>query len=156
MCTTADQTPTRGAATADTQGNGGLDFALARQWGPPAFYANESPGLGHYLGLNLYRPSAVGSAAGQGLAGLGSPAYGTTVTISTPGHAQVSQLDGGSGSAGKRSFEVSFGLGTYNGPVTVHLQWVDNSGQQHQQTLSLTPGTHNLMLTSTATEVASS
>jgi enediyne biosynthesis protein E4 len=38
----------------------------------------------------------------------------------------------------------------------VHLQWVDNSGQQHQQTVTLTPGTHNVMLTSTATEVASS
>ena len=97
-----------------------------------------------------------GGTPGQGLEGLGAPAYGTTVTIDTPGHTQISQLDGGSGSAGKRSFEVSFGLGSYNGPVTVHLQWVDNSGQQHQQTLTLTPGTHNLMLTSTATEVASS
>ena len=74
----------------------------------------------------------------------------------TPGHTQISQLDGGSGSAGKRSFEVSFGLGSYNGPVTAHLQWVDSSGQQQHETITLTPGTHNLMLTSTATEVASS
>jgi hypothetical protein len=156
MCTKADQTPTRGVATADVQGNGVLDFSLARQWGPPIFYANESPNLGHYLGLNLYRPATGGGTAGQGLAGIGAPAYGTTVTIDTPGHTQVSQLDGGSGSAGKRSFEVSFGLGSYTGPVTVHLQWVANSGQQQQQTITLTPGTHNLMLTSTATEVASS
>jgi hypothetical protein len=156
MCTTADQTPTRGVATADVQGNGVLDFALARQWGPPVFYQNQSPNLGHYLGLNLYRPAVNGGTPGQGLEGSGAPAYGTTVTIDTPGHTQVSQLDGGSGSAGKRSFEVSFGLGSYAGPVTVHLQWVDNSGQQHQQTVTLTPGTHNVMLTSTATEVASS
>ncbi|MGD0068156.1 MAG: CRTAC1 family protein [Streptosporangiaceae bacterium] len=156
MCTTADQTPTRGVATADVQGNGRLDFALARQWGPPIFYLNESPNVGNYLGLNLYRPATGGGTAGQGLAGIGAPAYGTTVTIDTPGHTQISQLDGGSGSAGKRSFEVSFGLGSYTGMVTAHLQWVDNSGQQHQQTITLTPGTHNLMLTSTATEVASS
>jgi enediyne biosynthesis protein E4 len=156
MCTKADQTPTRGVATADVQGNGALDFALARQWGPPVFYANQSPNLGNYLGLNLYRPAVGGGTAGQGLAGIGAPAYGTTVTINTPGHTQVSQLDGGSGSAGKRSFEVSFGLGSYTGPVTVHLQWVNNAGQQEHQTLSLTPGTHNLMLTGTATEVASS
>jgi hypothetical protein len=156
MCTTADQTPTRGVATADVQGNGRLDFALARQWGPPVFYANESPNVGNYLGLNLYRPATGGGQAGQGLAGIGAPAYGTTVTIDTPGHTQISQLDGGSGSAGKRSFEVSFGLGSYTGMVTAHLQWVDNSGQQHRQTITLTPGTHNLMLTSTATEVASS
>lgn len=156
MCTKADQTPTRGVATADVQGNGQLDFALARQWGEPVFYANQSPNLGHYLGLNLYRPATDGGAAGTGLEGIGSPAYGTTVTINTPGHTQISQLDGGSGSAGKRSFEVNFGLGSYNGPVTVHLQWVDNTGQQHQETLTLATGTHNLMLTSTATEVASS
>ncbi len=155
MCTTADQTPTRGVATADVNGNGHLDFAIARQWGAPIFYSNESK-VGNYLGLNLYRPATGGGTAGQGLSGIGTPAYGTTVTIDTPGHTQISQLDGGSGSAGKRSFEVSFGLGSYNGPVTAHLQWVDNSGQQHTQTIKLAPGTHNLMLTSTATEVASS
>ena len=150
-----DQTPTRGVATADTEGNGRLDFAVARQWGPPTFYANESPDVGDYLGLNLYRPAAGGSTPGQGLEGIGAPAYGTTVQISTPGHTQISQLDGGSGSAGKRSFEVSFGLGSYSGPVQVHLNWVDNSGQPHQQTITLSAGTHDLMLTSTATEVAS-
>ena len=133
-----------------------LDFALARQWGPPIFYLNESPKLGHYLDLNLYRPAVGGGTPNQGLEGIGAPAYGTTVIIDTPGHTQISQLDGGSGSAGKRSFEVSFGLGSYNGPVTVHLAWVDNAGQQEQETLSLAPGTHNLMLTGTATEVASS
>jgi enediyne biosynthesis protein E4 len=156
MCTKADQTPTRGVATADVLGNGALDFAIARQWGPPVFYLNESPNLGHSLGLNFYRPAVNGGTAGQGLSGIGAPAYGTTVTADYDGKTQISQLDGGSGSAGKRSFEVSFGLGSYSGPVTVHLSWVNNAGQQEHQTISLTPGTHNLMLTSTATEVASS
>jgi enediyne biosynthesis protein E4 len=156
MCTKADQTPTRGVATADVLGNGVLDFAIARQWGPPVYYLNESPNLGHYLGLNVYRPATDGGTAGQGLSGIGTPAYGTTATIDYDGKTQIDQMDGGSGSAGKRSFEISFGLGSYDGPVTVHLSWVDSTGQQEQQTLSLTPGTHNLMLTSTATEVASS
>jgi hypothetical protein len=151
-----EPTPTRGVATADTRGDGHLDFAVARQWGPPAFYANQSPDMGSYLGLNFYRPTTGGSSPGQGLEGIGAPAYGTTVQVYTPGHTQISQLDGGSGSAGKRSFEVSFGLGSYHGPANVSLRWVDNSGRQHQQTISLTPGTHNIMLTSTATEVASS
>jgi hypothetical protein len=150
-----DDTPTRGVATADTRGDGQLDFAVSRQWGPPAFYANESPDLGNYLGLNLYRPATGSGTAGQNLADAGAPAYGTTVQVSTPGHTQVSQLDGGSGSEGKRSFEVSFGLGSYHGPVQVHLQWAGPDGAQHQQTITLAPGTHNLMLTSTATEVAS-
>jgi enediyne biosynthesis protein E4 len=150
-----DPTPTRGVATADTRGDGRLDFAIARQWGPPAFYANQSPDMGNYLGLNFYRPAVGGGTPGQDLEDLGAPAYGTTVQIYTPGHTQISQLDGGSGSAGKRSFEVSFGLGSYNGPVKVSLQWVDNSGLKHQQTITLSPGTHNLELTGTATEVAS-
>jgi enediyne biosynthesis protein E4 len=148
-------TPTRGVATADTRGDGQLDFAVARQWGPPAFYANQSPDLGNYLGLNLYRPVAGDSRPGQGLEGLGSPAYGTTVQISAGGKTQVSQLDGGSGSGGKRSFEVNFGLGSYNGPVTVHMQWHDTAGQLRQQTITLSPGTHNLLLTNTAQEVPS-
>jgi enediyne biosynthesis protein E4 len=144
----SNTTPTRGVATADTLGNGHLDFAVARQWGPPAFYANQSPDLGNYLGLNLYRQAAGGGTPGQGLEGIGAPAYGTTVQISYPGHTQISQLDGGSGSGGKRSFEVSFGLGSYNGPVTVQLHWRDASGMLCQQTLTLTAGTHNLLLTS--------
>ena len=73
--------------------------------------------------------------------------------IYTPGHTQISQLDGGSGSAGKRSFEVSFGLGSYSGPVRAHLQWVASDGRHHQETITLSPGTHNILLTSTATEV---
>jgi hypothetical protein len=151
-----DPTPTRGVATGDTRGDGHLDFALARQWAAPVFYANDATDLGNYLGLNFYRPSAAGGgASGQGLEGIGAPAYGTTVQITTPGHTQISQLDPGSGSDGKRSFEVNFGLGSYHGPVQAALHWVDANGQQHTQTITLTPGTHNIMLTSTATEVAS-
>ena len=45
----AVETPTRAIATGDTTGTGALDFAVARQWGPPAFYANTSPHRGDYL-----------------------------------------------------------------------------------------------------------
>ena len=116
----SNTTPTRGVATADTRADGQLDFAVARQWGPPAFYANQSPDLGQ-----LPRPPALPACGGRRHAGPGpgrrsaARPYGTTVQISTPGHTQISQLDGGSGSGGKRSFEVSFGLGSYHGPVTV-------------------------------------
>ncbi len=57
--------PTRAIATADTTGSGALDFAIARQWGPPAFYANQAPKLGNDLTLRLYRP-APDSTAGEG------------------------------------------------------------------------------------------
>jgi hypothetical protein len=146
--------PTRGVATADTRGNGALDFALARQWGPPAFYANQSPNRGSFLSLTLCRPPVDGSKAG-GLDMGGSPAYGANVVIHTSdGKTQTAQLDGGGGHSGKRSFDVRFGLGSATGPVTAQLRWRDFNGQPHQQTLRLGPGAHTLMLTSTAQEVA--
>lgn len=146
-------TPTRGIATGDTRGDGAMDFAVARQWGPPAFYANEAPSLGDYLDFRLYRPTADG-VTDQGLATSGTPAYGATVQVTTPDGTQIGQLDGGGGHAGYRSFDVHFGLGAYHGPVTVHLQWRDTNGQPHQQTEQFTPGVHTLMLTSHAQEVA--
>jgi hypothetical protein len=142
-----DQTPTRGVATADTTGTGALDFALARQWGPPAFYQNTASDRGNYVDLTLCRPSTDPAAAGTGLASEGTPAYGATVTISNAHGTQTSQLDGGSGHSGFRSFQVHFGLGTYDGPSTVTVQWRDTNGGLHKQSQQVTPGSHMFMLT---------
>lgn len=149
----ADPVPTRAIATGDTTGTGTLDFAVARQWGAPAFYANESTDRGHSLELELYRPSTDPTDAGKGLEAIGTPAYGATVTIKTPNGTQVSQLDGGGGHVGFRSFDVHFGIGSYSGPVSAHIEWRDANGSLHQQTLNLMPGIHTLMLTGTAQEV---
>ncbi|MFG3052226.1 ASPIC/UnbV domain-containing protein [Kitasatospora sp. NPDC048239] len=148
----AEPTPTRAIATGDTTGTGLLDFAIARQWGPPAFYANKAPSPGKYLNLRLYRPST-DADPGMGLVNTGSPAYGASVRITTPSGTQVSQLDGGSGHGGFRSFDVHFGLGDQQGPVTVQLCWRDSNGGLHEQTEQLSPGTHSFMLTSAAKEV---
>jgi hypothetical protein len=148
--------PTRGLATADTTGTGALDFAIARQWGPPAFYANQSPNKGNFIDLRLYRPASEnGAVAGKNLANIGSPAYNATVTVTTPNGKQISQLDGGSGHGGFRSFEVHFGLGDHSGPADVELRWRDGNGQSHQQKTTLTPGVHSLVLTDTVQEVSS-
>jgi hypothetical protein len=165
----SDTTPTRSIAIGDTRGDGALDFAVARQWGPPAFYANATPGRGAYLTLDLYRPVPPGPGPRspgleqpglqghglQGLQGPGTPAYGTTVVVRTAdGRTQISQLDGGGGHAGRRSFQVHFGLGTSAAPVSVTLRW-NQDGSPHTQTLTLAPGTHALLLGSTAEEVPS-
>lgn len=144
-------TPTRGIAVADTDGDGAQDFAVARQWGPPAFYHNNHPGTGQYLGLRLYRPAG-------GIGVVGTPAYGAQVRlVAADGHTQLAQLDGGGGHSGKRSFDVFFGLGA-NGdaPASAELRWRDVNGAIHRQTLSLTPGWHDLMLTDHAQEVPQS
>jgi len=147
-------TPTRGIATADTTGTGALDFAVARQWGAPAFYANEAPKRGDYIDLRLYRPST-DKDPGMGIENSGTPAYDATVRVTTPAGTQVSQLDGGGGHGGYRSFDVHFGLGSYMGPASVQIQWRDTSGHLHQQTQALNPGTHSLVLSNNVQEVPS-
>ncbi|WP_370882711.1 CRTAC1 family protein [Kineosporia succinea] len=149
-----DDTPTRAIATADTTGTGALDFAVARQWGPPVFYANTATDRGNALDLNLYRPSVDEASAGSGLAGLGAPAYNATVTVKTPSGTQTSQLDGGGGHSGFRSFGVHFGLGDHSGATSVEVKWRDVDGTLHRETTQLAPGTHNLMLTDTIEEVS--
>lgn len=142
--------PTRGVAVADTGADGGQDFAVARQWGPPAFYHNDKPGNANFLGLRLYRPA---SATAAGI--IGTPAYGAQVKITTAdGHTQLAQLDGGGGHSGKRSFDVFFGLGgAGDKPVSARLCWRDLDGVTHEQTLDLTQGWHDFMLTTQAQEV---
>ncbi|MEU6405221.1 CRTAC1 family protein [Streptomyces sp. NPDC046985] len=149
----AVKTPTRAVATGDTTGTGRLDFAVARQWGPPAFYANTSPDLGAHLTLHLLRPAAHGAKGG--LSAAGSPAYDASVRATTPDGVQVAQLDGGGGHGGFRSFDVRFGLGRHSGPVTLDLRWRDADGGPHQQTLRLDPGAHTLMLAGDVQEVTS-
>ncbi|MGN9910237.1 CRTAC1 family protein [Phytohabitans sp. LJ34] len=171
--------PTRGIATGDADGDGRLDFAVARQWDAPVYYHNESPSPGAFLGLRLTHapapadgPSAgdqpgtntdqpgtttdqPGTATDQPAADVpGSPVVGAQVTVTTEdGRTLLGRVDGGSGHSGKRSHEVHIGLGeNVNGPVQVHLRWRDRAGEVHQQDLRLTPGWHSLELGALALE----
>ncbi|MFD6127399.1 RNA-binding protein, partial [Streptomyces hydrogenans] len=65
---------------ADTTGTGSLDFAVARQWGPPAFYVNQSPAKGSYLNLQMYRPAGGAADVGPSLV-QGARAFGKKVGI---------------------------------------------------------------------------
>jgi enediyne biosynthesis protein E4 len=142
--------PTRGVAVADTDSDGSQDFAVARQWGPPAFYRNTRTADGDFLGLRLHRP-----ALQPGGTGTATPAYGAQVRITTAdGRTQVAQLDGGGGHSGKRSFDVFFGLGDHTAPVRAELSWRDLAGAVHRQTLDLTSGWHDVVLTDRAQELS--
>ena len=144
-------TPTRGIAIADTRGNGALGFAVARQWGPPAFYQNDAPDLGKYLDLRLYLPVAGPRAP---LQAVGAPAIGAVVTIKTSsGQTITAQVDGGSGHSGKNDFGLHFGLGQTAGPVTATVSWRGTDGHPHAETIKLAPGSHSLMLGSAINEV---
>ena len=135
-------------ATADTTGTGALDFAVARQWGPPAFYANESPNRGDYLDLRLYRP-ATGGQTSSGLAGLGAPAYGTTVTVTLPNGS--ADLPARRRRRPRRFPQLRRPLRTRKRHVAgVGHAELDGhrSGGRTTETEQLTPGTHSLLLTS--------
>ncbi|MEV5764619.1 CRTAC1 family protein [Micromonospora sp. NPDC052213] len=144
-----DDTPSRGVAVADVDGNGSQDFAVARQWGPPTFYRNTTGDLGDFIGLRLYRPAAADDA-------LGTPAYGAQVRVRTAdGRIRLAQLDGGGGHSGKRSFEIVVGLGEIGDqPVSVEVTWRDLDGVVHAQTQEMTRGWHSLMLTDQVREVS--
>ena len=147
-------TPTRGIAMADTRDNGALDFAVSRQWGPPAFYQNDSSHLGKSLDLRLYLPVPGPRAP---LGAVGTPAIGAVVTVATSsGQTMTAQVDGGSGGSGKNDFGLHFGLGNAAGPVTATVSWRGLDGRPHHAVIRLAPGFHPLMLGSTIDEVRQS
>jgi hypothetical protein len=92
-------------------------------------------------------------AAGP-LPAAGSPAIGAEVTVTTAdGKKYLGRVDGSSGEAGRRSFDVQIGLGhDVKGPLDVHLQWRDRTGQLRTQNLKLEPGCHMYQLGTTAKE----
>ncbi|MFE7132616.1 CRTAC1 family protein [Streptomyces sp. NPDC057638] len=127
--------PTRGLATGDTDGDGRLDLAVARQWGEPVFLRNVSENPGAHLGLTLTHPG-------------GSPVIGAEVSLQLPDQTRrITRVDGGGGHSGKRSTEVHIGLGKdIRGPLPTTITWRDRDGKVHQRQLTLTPGRHSLEL----------
>jgi hypothetical protein len=146
--------PTRGIATGDADGDGLLDFAVARQYAEPVFYQNHSPAQGSFLGLQLIADGSMAHGDNGSLAAPGSPMIGAEVTVTTAdGRKFIDRVDGGSGHSRKRSHEVHIGLGNVSGPVAVHLAWRDTTGQVHQQDLQMDTGWHCVELGSQAKEV---
>ncbi|GGV45135.1 RNA-binding protein [Streptomyces griseoflavus] len=133
--------PTRGIATADVDGDGRLDMAVARQWDEPAFFRNVGETPGSALQLTLTHPD-------------GAPVVGAEVCVELPdGTMRVTRLDGGGGHSGKRSTDVHIGLGKgVGGPLPVVLTWRDRDGDVHEQKLRMEPGRHAFELGTQAKE----
>ena len=164
----------RGIATADVDGDGDLDFALANQWAPSTFYRNDSPGAGLSLQLaprlaagplpggagsvalpaGTQLPAGAGPASSVTPASPATPAITAAATVHLPdGRRLVAQVDGGNGHSGKRSSDLHFGLGRLAsaGPLPVDLAWRGRDGAVHRQTLRLAPGRYTLLLGQPAT-----
>lgn len=139
---------TRGIATADVDGDGRLDYAVANQWGTSFFYHNESNNPGAFLGLRLRLPVGPGDVAmsqtrvcRDGKTAPSRAAIGAEARVFVNGRALVQQVDGGNGHSGKRSPDLQFGLGQLSGntPVTVELRWRDARGELQRETIQLSP-----------------
>jgi hypothetical protein len=145
----------RGIATADVDGDGDLDYAVANQWEPSTFYRNDCPQCGAFLGLRLFLPidtcltHAACNTGSSAPSVTGRPAIGAAATLLLPdGRRLVGQVDGGNGHSGDRSPELHFGLGEWspNTPVQVELHWRDVAGRTHHTMQQLAPGWHTILL----------
>lgn len=146
----------RGVATADVDGDGRLDFAVANQWETSFFYHNESLDIGNFLGLKLLMPVAEGRREAYlntkehtGGNALSRPAIGATATVYLPdGRKLVGQVDGGSGHSGKRSQDLHFGLGKIpaDAQLKVEIRWRTPEQGVMVKTLILSPGWRTVML----------
>lgn len=150
----AEPQVTRGIATADVDGDGDLDFAVANQWADSRFYRNDCPDCGDFLGLHLLLPVTKDAPAliRTGMPGPDTPgraAIGAFATVRLPdGRTLIGMIDGGNGQSGERSSDIHLGLGNGVGaaPLTVELRWRDVNGQVQQETIQLTPGWHTILL----------
>jgi hypothetical protein len=148
------ESPGRGLAVADVDGNGLLDFVVAKQWGPSEFYRNTTKMAGSSLTLQLLLPIGpantrfdIEDASAHRIHG--SPAIGACANIRLPdGRSLIGQVNGGNGHSGKNSFELHFGLGKQQSALqypTV-LRWLDRNGQPQSQKLTLRAGRYRILL----------
>jgi enediyne biosynthesis protein E4 len=154
----ADPQVTRGIATADIDGDGLLDFAVANQWEDSAIYHNQTRTSGNFLQLYLFLPvNGAAVPATRVIAGHpsrpvpGRYAIGASATVHFPdGRTMIQQVDIGNGHSGKRSPELHFGLGhiPLSAVLAVDFAWRDLNGHPHHETLQLHPGLHTIQLAS--------
>jgi hypothetical protein len=149
-----DDEVTRGIATADVDGDGDLDVAIANHWEPSYFFENRCPDCGSFLGLHLRLPLAPESqatviAGHPEFAVPSRPAIGALVRVeASDGRSWVGIVDASNGHSGKRSPDVHVGLGDLapDSQLEVHVRYLDPGGQLREVEFTLAPGWNTIVL----------
>lgn len=128
----------RGIALADIDGDGDLDFAVARQWEPSVVFENNGAQIGQALVLDLRLTNPNGTTR---------PAIGATVRAKMPeGQTAVSFVDSSNGHSGSRAPEVHLGLGAKPASkIEIEVSWHDANGLNLRD-YAVEPGRHRIVL----------
>jgi hypothetical protein len=141
----------RGIATADINGDGRLDLALANQWDTSAVFTNVSPPSGAFVGLHLGRPLEPRRFEVRA----GHPDRRDRTTLAIGASVQLwrrtellgtREVDGGNGHSGRRSGDLHFGLGPSTGPVHAVIRWRSADGTPRMRSVDLTRGWYTVIL----------
>jgi tetratricopeptide (TPR) repeat protein len=105
----------QGCAFADVDGDGDQDLFVAGQDRPFLFLNQGS--ANHWVAFRLMGRSCNGTA------------IGARITVDYESRSQVREISGGRGFACQDDMTVHMGLGTYNGRLSVSIQWPDGRNQ---------------------------
>jgi hypothetical protein len=121
-----ERSNSRGIAMADFDNDGDLDVLVTHQFDPVSLWRNDGPARS-WLGLDF-----VGNATR-----CNRDAVGTRVSLSFPPasglptqHREVSSANGFSAQGDRR---ILFGLGDYDGPVSIDVRWCGTERQQFDE-----------------------
>jgi tetratricopeptide (TPR) repeat protein len=123
----------RGLARLDWDDDGRPDFVVSHIGLPAALLRNTSPSTGHFVKIRL-----TGTRSAR-------DAFGTRVTLSTPGQSWTQQLTAGDGYMACNQRELLFGLGTETTLAELTVKWPSGTVERYtdlpvDQTIHLIEG----------------